>query len=369
MTVEVAAAVGFLTAGGIGLAATPVAMRVANGTDFLDRPRGYRRHDAPTPLLGGAAVLVAFLVAALVVGGAGGRLAALLACAAVMWLVGTIDDRIAVAPAFRVLAEVGAAIVLYEVGLGWDIGRADGVQVILTVVWVIGLVNAFNLMDNMDGACATVACACGAGIGTLAAVHAEAAIAGMAFAISGACGGFLRYNLARPAKIFLGDGGSMPVGLLVAGLAMATARHLDLADSSLLVAALLVGVPMLDTALVSVSRLRRRVTLVTGGRDHLTHRLLLRLGSPRAVAAHLALLQLALCGAAIGGEELGSAAVYPIAAVAVAAGIAAISVLDSSAWRPPGIAVGAQPATAAASPGAVGSSDGPELEPVGMSVP
>lgn len=370
MTAEPAASLGFVAAVVVAAAATPVAIRVARRTDFLDRPRDYRRHDAPTPFLGGAAVLIAFLVAALVVGGGDGRFPLLLACAAVMWLLGTVDDRIAVAPVWRMLAEAGAAIVLYADGLGWQIGRADGVQVALTVIWVVGLVTAFNLMDNLDGACATVGCASGAGIGTLAAIHGQAAIAGMAFAIAGASAGFLRYNLARPSKIFLGDGGSMLVGFLVAGLAMATASHLYFAPSSLLVCALLVGVPILDTALVSVSRRRRGVPLMTGGRDHLTHRLLVRLRSPRAVAACLALIQLVLCAAAIGGDQIGSEAIYAFAGVAVAAGVLALVVLDSSAWRPAGIAVGPRfvPALAPSGAAAAGSY-GHELESLGVDVP
>jgi UDP-GlcNAc:undecaprenyl-phosphate/decaprenyl-phosphate GlcNAc-1-phosphate transferase len=367
VTAELAAPLGFVAAAVVALAATPAAIRVAHRTDFLDRPREYRRHDAPTPFLGGAAVLSAFLVAALMVGGGDGRLAALLACAALMWLLGTLDDRIAVPPVWRLLAEAGAGVVLYAAGLGWEIGRGDGLQVVLTVVWVVSLVNAFNLMDNLDGACATVACVSGAGIGTLAAIHGQAAIAGMAFAIAGACAGFLRYNLARPSKIFLGDGGSMPIGLLIAGLAMATARHLYFADSSLVAGALLVGVPILDTTLVSVSRPRRGVTLVTGGRDHLTHRLLLRLRSPRAVAACLALLQLVLCAAAVAGDRIGSTALYVIGGVGCAAGVVAIAVLDSPAWRPAGIAVGPRVSIAQAPAGAAAAAtDGAELESVGV---
>jgi UDP-GlcNAc:undecaprenyl-phosphate GlcNAc-1-phosphate transferase len=369
MTVELAAAAGFVVAGAAAAAATPVAIAVANRTDFLDRPRDYRRHDAPTPFLGGAAVLIAFVVAALVVGGVAGRFAILITCASALWLLGTVDDRFAVPPLWRLIAEVGAAVALYAGGLGFEFGRADGVQVVLTVIWVVGLVNAFNLMDNLDGACATVGCVCGAGIGTLAVIHAQAAIAGMAFALSGACAGFLRYNLARPSRIFLGDGGSMPVGFLVAGLAMALSRHLYFGDSSLLACALLAGLPILDTTLVSVSRLRRGVTLMTGGRDHLTHRLLGRLGSPRAVAACLALVQLALCGAAIGGERIGSAALYAIAAAAVTAGVAAIAVLDSPGWRPAGIAVGPPALAAGGTSGAGADTGGPELESVGLDLP
>jgi hypothetical protein len=113
---------------------------------------------------------------------------------------------------------------------------------------------------------------------------------------------------------------------------------------------------MLDTALVSLSRTRRGVTLVTGGRDHLTHRLLLKLYSPRAVAIALAATQGLLCALAIVGYELGMVGLGVIAFAAFAGGVAAIAVLDTSPWRPAGIATAApegmeSPSSAAASVG------------------
>jgi hypothetical protein len=101
-----------------------------------------------------------------------------------------------------------------------------------------------------------------------------------------------------------------------------------------------VGVPILDTALVSLSRTRRGVPLVTGGRDHLTHRLRIALRTPRAVAAALALTQATLCTFAVAGDRIGNAGLTVLAAVSVSFGIAAIVLLDSSRWRPPDIAVG-----------------------------
>lgn len=285
-------------------------------------------------------MLVGFLVAAIAVGGASGRLLVLLGCAVGLWLLGTIDDRIAVAPKWRLLAETLAALGLTVAGLGWQTTGGDAIDVVLSVIWVVALVNAFNLMDNLDGACGTVACVSAAGIGTLAAIHGQSAVAALAFGLAGACAAFLRWNLAGPAKIFLGDGGSMPVGFLVAALAMATGRYLQVGDGNVLAGALLVGLPILDTVLVSVSRKRRGVTLVTGGRDHLTHRLLLALRSPRVVAAWLAIAQGILCALAITGDRLGMAVLGAIAIGAVSFGLAAIALLDTPRWRPAGIAVG-----------------------------
>lgn len=122
-----------------------------------------------------------------------------------------------------------------------------------------------NLMDDLDGAASTVTAGSAAGIGTLALAEGDTGLAAVAFALCGACVGFLPYNLADPARIFLGDGGSMPLGMLIAGLAMGAAGHAGLDGSALLTAGLLAGLAILDTTLVTVSRWRRHVSLLTGG--------------------------------------------------------------------------------------------------------
>jgi UDP-GlcNAc:undecaprenyl-phosphate/decaprenyl-phosphate GlcNAc-1-phosphate transferase len=341
---DVSAVVGFGSAALVTAAVTPVAIRVARRTGFLDHPREYRKHDAATPFLGGAAVMAGFLVAAVAVGGVDGK-HILLASAVGMWMLGTLDDKFAVAPVWRLLAEALAAAALIAAHLSWQTSLGPIVNVVLTIVWIAGIVNAFNLMDNLDGACSTVGCVCATGIGTFAAIHGLVAIAGLSFAMAGACAGFLPWNLAGPAKIFLGDGGSMPIGFLLAALSMGAARSVINTDDSLvaggiLAGALLAGLPILDTALVSISRVRRGVSLVTGGRDHLTHRLLRVLGSPPAVAAALGAIQAFLCTLAIVGDQLGVVALTSLAGAAVLLGVIAIAALDSPKWRPAGIASG-----------------------------
>ena len=114
------------------------------------------------------------------------------------------------------LAEFAAAFALWQADLGWLLFDESVLNLALTTLWVVGLVNAFNLMDNLDGAAGTVGGVSAAGVGVLAATQGETAIAAMAFALAGACAGFLRFNLARPSRVFLGDGGSMPMGFLLA---------------------------------------------------------------------------------------------------------------------------------------------------------
>ena len=339
MSIELPALLGFILAAGVSFAATPVAIRIAARTGCYDHPREYRRHAAPTPFLGGAAVLFAVLVATPIVQPSG-SLVVVLGCAIVLCVLGTIDDRGAVSPKWRVLAEAGAAGAVFAAGLGWDTSLSTTADVALTIVWVVGVVNAFNLMDNLDGACGTVAATAAMGVGVLAAIKGEGAVAALAFALAGACAGFLPWNLEGPARIFLGDGGSMPIGFLVAVLAMAASRHANGGNAGVLLGALFVGLPLLDATLVVFSRMRRGVTPVTGGRDHLTHRVQLALGSPRAVAVTLAFGQSTLCAVAIVGYQLGAAVLAAFGLAVFLAGMVAILVLDTARWRPDGIAVG-----------------------------
>jgi UDP-GlcNAc:undecaprenyl-phosphate GlcNAc-1-phosphate transferase len=151
--------------------------------------------------------------------------------------------------------------------------------------------------------------------------------------VAGASLGFLRYNLARPAKIFLGDGGSMPLGLLIACTIMAIPD--GRLDWTLLFAtAPLAGLPILDTTLVVVSRLRRGDPVLSGHRDHLTHRLLVMLGTERKVAVVLAAAQAALCGLSIALFHLDQAAVLAAAGAYLVAGAAIITQLEIMVARP-----------------------------------
>ncbi|MGA2009573.1 MAG: MraY family glycosyltransferase [Solirubrobacteraceae bacterium] len=349
MSATSSAAVALALAAVASYALTPPAIRLAHAASLLDHPVGYKSHREPTPYLGGAAVLASLVAVTIVLADVGPRLAAVLGCAAALAVVGAYDDRFTASPAGRVVAELVAAWALFVNGVRWAPVRNTELDFILSALWIVGIVNAMNLMDNMDGAAATVAAVSGAGIGTLALDSGNAPIAIAAFAMTGACVGFLPRNLAAPARIFLGDGGSMPLGLLVGGLAICSARG---DGDGVLVGAMLAGLPILDTTLISVSRIRRRVTIVTAGRDHLTHRLLTRARSPRRVCLGLLAAQGVLVGSAVAADRLGQAAVIGAAVTAAAAGVGALAVLESAGWRPPSIPAAAPlgPATRAGSP-------------------
>jgi len=283
----------------LALVATPVAIRVAVRTKFFDVPAGYKAHSAPTPYLGGAAALCAFTSSALLFAGDASRIAPITVGALVLWVVGTLDDRRGLSPVQRMLVEAAVGAFLWMNDLGWSVLAHDAADLALTILWIVAVVNAFNLMDNMDGAACAVAAASGTAVGLGALVQDDVVVATLALSVAGACAAFLHYNLARPARIFLGDGGSMPIGFVLGACTILTVSEGEIGPIALCAAVLLVGLPAFDTALVIVSRRARHVPVFAGGRDHVTHRLHARLGSPRAVALLLTLVQAGLGACAL----------------------------------------------------------------------
>jgi UDP-GlcNAc:undecaprenyl-phosphate GlcNAc-1-phosphate transferase len=321
---------------GIGLAApiaylaTPLAIQAARRFAFYDLPAGYKGHAKPTPYLGGMAVMVAFALALLIGAGDAGRSLPILGGTGALLVLGTIDDRRTVSPQLRVAVEFTLGALLAADGLGWRLGSGGVVDAIVTGIWVVAIVNAFNLFDNMDGAASTMALVVSAGACVLAIVTGYVWVAAGSAALCGACLGFLPHNLSSPAKIFLGDGGSMPLGLAVAVLVANAAQSAAPGLLALLVGFLLVGIPALDTALVIVSRVRRGVSVLTGGRDHLTHRTRMRMRSAWRVAVILGGAQALLSALVILASRAGSPALVYIVLAFVVLAVAVIVALEDA---------------------------------------
>jgi UDP-GlcNAc:undecaprenyl-phosphate GlcNAc-1-phosphate transferase len=330
---------------------TSVAIKVAGRFDFYDKPIGYKGHAHPTPYLGGAAVMSGFVIAVLLAAGDWQKTVPLVGGVALLWLVGTIDDRRTVSPVFRVVVELGLAVVIWASGLGWDLHMGGGVDLALTCLWVLGIVNAFNLFDNMDGAASTMALVVSGGAALIGIVRGDAWLAVGAASLGGACLGFLPRNASRPARIFLGDGGSMPLGFAVAVLVIAAADTATVAWQSLLVALLLVGIPALDTSLVIVSRRRRGVSILTGGQDHLTHRARRFLPSARAVALSLGGVQAVVSVTAVLAIQGGMSFLVISAILYVLAAACAIVLLETQQVEEFGVAPQGVLATGALSGG------------------
>lgn len=332
MRPELAVPGAFALAALIAFVATPLAIRVARATSFFDVPVGYKGHRRPTPYLGGAAVIAGFLATAFAFGGDMGGLGLIVGLTLGIWVLGTIDDRVNLPLLSRVMIEVGVASLLWATGHGWSaLDWAPG-DLAITVFWVFAVMNAFNLMDNMDGAAATTGAVSAIGAGALALVVGQTPLAVLCFAIAGACVGFLPHNLAGPARIFMGDGGSLPLGFLVASVVMAAAAENSPGLSALVVAGLLVGLVVLDTSLVVFSRTRGGRGVFSGGRDHLTHRLATRFGSPRRVAAVLGSVQLVLCAVTVSVAAVNVLWILMVGSVTVTLGAVLILVLEAPPW-------------------------------------
>ncbi len=330
---------------------TPLAIRVADRFDFHDKPHGYKGHAAPTPYLGGTALITGFVVAVLLVSSDFGRTLPVVGGVVVLWVVGTVDDRRNVAWWLRVVVELGLAGMLWAAGFGWDLGLGAPVDLALTAFWVVAVVNAFNLFDNMDGQSATMGLVTAAGLATLGVAGGDPWLAVAGAALAGACFGFLPHNLlAQPARIFLGDGGSMPLGFAVAALAMIGAGDAAPAWQALALGLLLVGIPALDTTLVVVSRRRRGLSVLTAGRDHLTHRARQRLRTAFAVAVALGSAQIVVSLLAVAAARgstlvLGGTAVLYLVALGVA-----VALIDTRIPAVPPAAPAPAPATVVPTP-------------------
>jgi UDP-GlcNAc:undecaprenyl-phosphate/decaprenyl-phosphate GlcNAc-1-phosphate transferase len=290
------------------LALTPVAWRLAVRFGLVDRPEEYHKtHARITPYLGGLAVMVGLVAVGTVTAGTDGQAMTILAGAVVLGAVGLRDDYRTVSPWIRIGIEAAAAVSLWFVGIRAGIFWIPALDLAVTVLWVVAVVNAFNMTDNMDGLAGGVAAAASLGIGTVTAMQGDYLVAAFAFAVAGASLGFLRYNFP-PAKIFLGDAGSMLLGFLVAALTL----HLDLVrehdPTRIAIIVLLVAVPLFDLSLVVIARLLGRRPLWRGGTDHASHRLRHNGYSGTRLAVVMPVTQLAASGVAVAVYAVASAA-------------------------------------------------------------
>jgi UDP-GlcNAc:undecaprenyl-phosphate/decaprenyl-phosphate GlcNAc-1-phosphate transferase len=132
-------------------------------------------------------VLGAFCLAAILFGEGFSRFGPILACALGLSVLGTLDNWFAVRPTYRILGEVAAAAILWHFGLGWSFLHSGFEELVLTAAWIVGFTNAFNLMDNMDGAASTVAAVYAAGLALQSTINGDVVLAALAVALAGAC--------------------------------------------------------------------------------------------------------------------------------------------------------------------------------------
>jgi UDP-GlcNAc:undecaprenyl-phosphate GlcNAc-1-phosphate transferase len=263
---------------------------------MVDLPGPRKVHLQPIPLLGGLAMYGGVMLAILFAfdGAARAQSAGIVTGATLVAAVGFLDDRGWLHHQVKLfLAMPTAACILLASGIHAQVfgvlgnGRIGSVlDAALTIFWVVGITASFSILDHMDGLCAGVAAMASIFFVMLAYLNGQTLVATLAAAVLGAATGFLRWNF-KPAKIFMGDGGAMFLGFLMATLGLKLRLEQANHVSGWLAPLLILGVTIFDTTLVTISRLRRGLLpFATPGKDHAAHRLAnLGLGQRGAVLA------------------------------------------------------------------------------------
>jgi UDP-GlcNAc:undecaprenyl-phosphate GlcNAc-1-phosphate transferase len=303
----------------VSVIATPILIHLARKMGWVVEPRDDRWHKKPTAIFGGVAIYLSFTAAFLLTSPYRQPLWALFICGTAIFAVGLWDDIRELKPQVKFLAQIVVSIVGVSMGISLDEEVIPWVWVSmpLAVFWLVGITNAVNILDNMDGLSSGVVFVASAVVAVGGQILTDADIAPLAIMLSGATLGFFIYNF-NPAKIFMGDCGSMFLGFTLGSLTILstnTAAEVSHIILSLIFPLGALIVPIFDTTLVSYQRASHGRSIAKGGRDHSSHRLVfLGLSERKAV---LLLLLISLIGG-LGSLLLISFATPLIAAVLVA---------------------------------------------------
>ena len=305
---------------------TPLALEYALRRGILDWPGPNKAQPEAVPYLGGVVMVVSF--AAVVLGAAAvhpygadlGALGVTLGVGVALAVVGLVDDLRQLPIPVRLTLEAAAGVVVYATGTRAHLRGADAaVDAVVTVLWVVGVTNAFNLLDNMDGLAAGVVALASLSLFAVGIVNGQYFVPLLALALVGCALGFLRHNVA-PARIYMGDAGSLFLGFLLAVLCLRMRAHPD-QRVTFAVPAMVLAVPIFDTALVVVTRVLRRRNPLVGARDHTSHRLV-AIGLPvRRAVGLIYLFTAATGGVAVALTRLGRAPGFAVLGTVGAAAV------------------------------------------------
>jgi UDP-GlcNAc:undecaprenyl-phosphate GlcNAc-1-phosphate transferase len=308
----------------LAVGGTPLARRLAPRLGVMDRPSTRKIHTKAMPRLGGAAIYLAFILALLLFGDRSyvSQAVSILLGATLVSFCGVWDDRWGMRPVLKLgVGQPLAALILVASDIRVSFLPHPILNIVVTIIWVVGITSALNLLDNMDGLSAGVATVASAFFLLLAAMSGQYLVGSLAAALLGACLGFLFYNF-NPASIFMGDGGSLFIGFVLAavGIKLRFPGRMDIV--TWMIPVLVLGVPIFDTSLVVVSRLRRGLNPVTHpGKDHFSHRLVAMGFSQREAVMAIYLICGALGVLAIFLAQAGIVEGYVIGGVALLAGL------------------------------------------------
>ena len=310
---------------------------------FVDHPGPRKVHIRPVPLLGGVAIYLAFVLSILLTihGPLRQQIAGILAGATLLAVVGLLDDAGLLHHQVKLFIGMPAAAIFLLVSgirakfFSEFVPGMLGVilDICLTILWVVGITAAFSILDHMDGLCAGIAAVAALFFALAASMNGQTMVRTLAAAVLGAALGFLRWNF-NPARIFMGDGGAMFLGFLMAALGLKIRNDGARFPASWLVPALILAIPIFDTTLISISRSRRGLLPFTSpGKDHTAHRLS-NLGLGHRGAVLLLYLVAALAGTtALFVPRVSPAMAYAFASVIAVLALSAVFLLEGAPYE------------------------------------
>lgn len=257
----------------LSILATWLIRKIGLVWSVVAQPTDQRWHRQKTPILGGISIYFSFLAGYLLFVPREDEFLVLLLGASSMFLLGLIDDFWEIDPYLKLITQICAGAVLASFGVLLQVSDIEILNWLVSVVWLVGITNAFNLLDNMDGLCAGIALIAGFYRLILCSINGHESGVILSLVFLGAVAGFLLFNF-NPASIFMGDAGSLFIGLLLAGMTI-SANHSQAKGiiSVILFPSLLLMIPIFDTTLVSLTRGVAGRSVAQGGKDHVSHRL------------------------------------------------------------------------------------------------
>lgn len=270
---------------------TPLVRQLAIQLNFVAVPKKDRAHSTTTPLMGGVALYIGLtgsIVLMSIVGGIAStsiewdntlpfkEMFIVLGSGTALAIIGLWDDWNALSPKVKLFLQlIPVTILPFATSVNVQMRNIpDSLNFVITIVWFMYTINAFNYMDNMDGVAAMTATVAGTFFTVIAVINGQWVVAALASAVAGTSFGFLRHNLFEANnKIFMGDVGSLFLGYLLAVIGIKLTFEAESPWVTWPVPVLVLGIPLFDTALVFVSRFRRGQGFLVGGTDHLSHRL------------------------------------------------------------------------------------------------
>ncbi|MCL4478371.1 MAG: hypothetical protein M1381_04625 [Deltaproteobacteria bacterium] len=262
----------------VGLAVSavliPFVKRFAKRLEIISSPTEDRWHKKPTPLLGGIVIYISTVTSFLLFKGNDFHSLSLILAGTVIFFLGAVDDFRHLTPPIKLIVEISVAVAfILFTGIKWDIIGNIPLDIFITVIWLVGITNAFNLLDNMDGLSAGIAIISGSFIFLYLFSNTHTSVSSLLLSLIGAIAGFLIYNF-NPASIFMGDSGSLFIGFMLGSIVLvpevnSPAQLLQI----ILFPVLIFLIPIFDTIYVVFMRKLSGLDAMKGGKDHTSHRL------------------------------------------------------------------------------------------------